>query len=81
MENPESFKSWLVRRYANKNSIVGDFASDVKGDKNFPEVNDRATIHSYLIKVRACTQAINTFEKLWKRYEKLDWQKVGRRWQ
>ena len=43
----KTFKQWIVE-YAGTAYLVGDLAKDIRGDKSFPDSNDRDVIRNYL---------------------------------
>ena len=66
----KSFKKWVIEKYDGADDPKGDFAEDLKRDKNFPMwVRDGYVIKWYLkYTCKACEEAIETFEELWQSY-------------
>lgn len=64
-----TFKNWVLENYINEDSPEGDFAMDMRDDKDFPETK----VYDYLRRVRACREAVQTYRELRKlyRYSKL----------
>jgi len=59
------FHRWLERQVKRKNP-VGDFARDVKGDRDFPSSDGtRDGIRAYLERTGASMPAVRAFEKAW----------------
>lgn len=68
-ENEMTFKEWLAMKRIT-DTPRGDFISDVLCDENFPDFNFRDANEQYLLKQRACQEAIKEFRKLWREYER-----------
>lgn len=43
-----SYKDWLINKYLNDDTTIGDFARDVKYDNSFPISSDENIIKDYL---------------------------------
>lgn len=68
-----TFKQYL-KRYVNKNSILGDFASDFFRDANAPDnFEDFEQLHKYMWSITQfpCKEATQAAKLLYKRYTKL----------
>ena len=64
-----SFFEYMLR-YLKKDTPEGDLARDMPRDRhNFPYYVSAKVIKQYLISNRACDNAIDTFEKCYKRYK------------
>ena len=62
------FHRWLERQKG-KESIVGDFASDAMGDKNFPTgATTYAEVHAYLERF-ASSVAMGALKEAWKKFQ------------
>ena len=70
-QNPNPFFKWVIKNYAGADSPEGDFAEDIFGDSSFPVFAEHDIIKRYLesFNARACEEAIETFENLWKLYQ------------
>lgn len=67
------FKTWLTNHYMLKdgyfrNSRFGDLAQDVYYDSDFPITNNRGTIRRYLESRLACSECMDAFRDIWRRY-------------
>ena len=51
-----------------EDSSRGDFASDMKHDREFLALADHGVIHRYLERSDACSEALDAFEELWRAY-------------
>lgn len=79
-----TYKNWMKRNYAEKDSPEGDLARDVWSDESFPKNRSckykgwHDLIKSYLERRQACSEAISLFEKTWKEYESCEKQRLKR---
>ena len=64
------FKEWAVNKYENVDSPRGDFARDMRDDKDFPNIDDESVIYEYLIRNGACEGALKAFNAIWKVWQK-----------
>ncbi|MPN25917.1 hypothetical protein SDC9_173338 [bioreactor metagenome] len=64
-----SFYRWCVNKYHGGDSPLGDLASDMKGDKNFPKKSkDRNELLSYLRFKNACDGCLKSFNYAFRIY-------------
>lgn len=65
-----TFYNFVISKYAGEESWYGDFAYDIKRDKNFPKKvkADKKKILRHLKSRNACVKAITVFEELWEEY-------------
>lgn len=68
-DNPSPFFKW-VTQFKNEDSPLGDFATDMLADFDFPQTADYKVIKRYLERIFACDGAIAAFEELWRNYER-----------
>lgn len=66
---PVSFYRWLITNYANSNTAAGDLARDARFDSHFPKKSNRKKTISNYLEPRACDAAMETFGRVWPRYE------------
>ncbi len=70
---PDGFYAWCLKRYKHRDTPLGDFTRDMKGDYRFPKAaTDKAEIREYLYRRHACAEAVRAFEIAWRYYEKSD---------
>lgn len=68
-----TFKNYL-KKYKNKDSVLGDFASDFFRDTNAPDNFESVKhLHSYMWSITQfpCEEALQAASLLYKRYAKL----------
>lgn len=63
-----SFTEWL-KRHKNRNSPLGDLASDAISDSAWPEYDSREHFRDYLFSKSASFDAISALERAWKSYK------------
>lgn len=64
------FKRW-IKKYEADSGLLGDLASDIQHDDRFPDYSQsHYVIRNYLIGMSACEVALDTFENIWKLYER-----------
>ncbi len=64
------FYNWLIKKYLDKDSLIGDLAKDAKRDITFPKTDDLERILFHLQRVQACEGAIAAFKRAYKLYKK-----------
>lgn len=64
----ETFKEYM-RKFEGTDTFLRLLNTDIKRDKNFPNVNDKQMILNYLEKMKADTFTIKFFELAYKIYE------------
>lgn len=67
------FKTWVIEQYKDEDSPAGDFARDLKCDKNFPMWAEGGFKIKWYLKYNcnACEECLDVFEELWKKYVKV----------
>jgi uncharacterized protein YozE (UPF0346 family) len=68
IEREISFTEWL-KKQINRDSPLGDLATDMLRDKTFPECNTLDEYRDYLHSKGAYWKAIETLERAWKSYK------------
>ena len=69
MGRPVSFYKFMTKNYLEDDSSSGDFARDMKYDRDFPKFStDYERIRDYLEHCAACSDCFDTFEECWNRY-------------
>lgn len=69
-EKTANFYEWVLKKYYGKNTPRGDFALDMRCDREFPRVDDRKAIIIHLERLNACPEAIAVFKNVWRSYQK-----------
>ena len=67
-KEPLNFHDWLIKKYDGVDSPEGDFAYDIKRDKDFPLVSDDEFILFYLRNKLVDKYVIQTFKKCRSKY-------------
>lgn len=67
-KQPPSFTEWL-KRHTKRNSPLGDLASDVANDPNWPKSNDKEDFLNYFSFIGASTNAREALKRGWKSYK------------
>jgi uncharacterized protein YozE (UPF0346 family) len=66
----KSFYDWCISKFADMDNAGGDLARDMRGDRDCPKtVAEKSVIFNYLIRRRACKEALDTFNRVWNLYE------------
>jgi uncharacterized protein YozE (UPF0346 family) len=63
------FRTWILH-FVDVDLPIGDLASDIKNDPEFPRANKKEVILEYLRSRQAIPEAIQTFEDAWDYYLK-----------
>lgn len=66
-----SFKDWILR-HKEENSPLGDLATDISNDSNFPDTDSKEAIETYLNDCGASDNALNSFTAAWNYYSHSD---------
>lgn len=64
---PWTFKSWIAN-FKDVDLPIGDLASDILEDTNFPEDDDFDTIHAYIYSKAHHSSVVETFVITWNYY-------------
>lgn len=67
--NPSPFFCW-ARKFEKDATPCGDFVRDMLRDFSFPTLSEHDIIAQYLKRIRACNEAMEAFEELWREYER-----------
>lgn len=62
-----SFREYVLARRVTR-TPTGDFVSDAKSDKDFPDVKSWDELESYLFSKAACSQAVAAGKEVWRGY-------------
>ena len=63
------FKTYVIENYINEDSPEGDFAKDLKCDKNFPRTRHYSKMHDYLKSCNCSYEVARIFDDLWEEYK------------
>lgn len=64
-----SYKDWLINKYLEDETVIGDFARDVEFDNSFPTSSDENTIYDYLSLKHVGVVYLTAFRASYKEYE------------
>ncbi|MGV2929291.1 YozE family protein [Macrococcus capreoli] len=62
------YKTWM-KQFVDSNTALGDLATDINNDKEFPLKNTKSIIEDYLKRRNASTDVLDIFSKSWSLYE------------
>ncbi len=65
----KKFLAMMVERKSFKDPAESDFAKDALADKHFRDFNDWETLRFYLVFNRACPEAIEAAQNLFKKWK------------
>lgn len=66
-EIPWTFKTWLAN-FKDVDLPIGDLATDILSDPDFPEYDSFGTIHEYICDKTSDSDVIETFVTAWNYY-------------
>ena len=66
----KSFYEWCISNYDDLDNAAGDLITDMRGDRDYPKtVSNKRVIINYLQRRRACKEALDTFNQVWRHYK------------
>ena len=65
-----TFKRFVIRKFYMEDTILGDLASDIGRDDNFPDTRNIKEIEEYIEKTPMCFTAKDAIEELLSLYKK-----------